>query len=214
MISRDRLPVNRQRLELDAARQREVALDLRDLEGGRHSVLELLALRVEVPFRELARFLRRRDGAPRRVDPARRRADLELDRVTERRLGKNRLGTTKRGIGPSYADKAARIGLRVQDLLDEKIFTAKLEVALKEKNLLLTRVYGRLPVELDSIRDEYLDYGRRLKPHISDTTSFLHAALDDGKTVLFEGAQASMLDACAFSRGRESGPLTWAESLE
>jgi adenylosuccinate synthase len=119
---------------------------------------------------------------------------LELDRVTERRLGKNRLGTTKRGIGPSYADKAARIGLRVQDLLDEKIFTAKLEVALKEKNLLLTRVYGRLPMELDTIRDEYLDYGRRLKPHISDTTSFLHAALDDGKTVLFEGAQASMLD--------------------
>jgi adenylosuccinate synthase len=119
---------------------------------------------------------------------------LELDRVTERRLGKNRLGTTKRGIGPSYADKAARIGLRVQDLLDEKIFTAKLEVALKEKNLLLTRVYGRLPVELDSIRDEYLDYGRRLRPYISDTTAFLHAALDDGKTVLFEGAQASMLD--------------------
>jgi adenylosuccinate synthase len=119
---------------------------------------------------------------------------LELDRVTERRLGKNRLGTTKRGIGPAYADKAARIGLRVQDLLDAKIFTTKLEVALKEKNLLLTRVYGRLPIELDDIRDEYLGYVDRLKPHITDTTSFLHEMLDTGKTVLFEGAQATMLD--------------------
>ncbi|HYN35445.1 MAG TPA: adenylosuccinate synthetase, partial [Actinomycetota bacterium] len=72
---------------------------------------------------------------------------LELDKVSERRLGRNRLGTTKRGIGPAYADKAARIGLRVQDLLDPKIFSTKLEVALKEKNLLLARVYGRLPLE-------------------------------------------------------------------
>jgi adenylosuccinate synthase len=119
---------------------------------------------------------------------------LELDRVTERRLGKNRLGTTKRGIGPSYADKAARIGLRVQDLLDEKIFTTKLEVALKEKNLLLTRVYGRLPIDLDDIKDEYLGYGDRLRPHIADTTTFIHEMLDDDRTVLFEGAQATMLD--------------------
>lgn len=119
---------------------------------------------------------------------------LELDRVTERRLGKNRLGTTKRGIGPSYADKAARIGLRVQDLFDEKIFTAKLEVALKEKNLLLTRVYGRLPLDLNAVRDEYLEYGAKLQPHIADTTAFLHNALDAGKTVMFEGAQAAMLD--------------------
>jgi adenylosuccinate synthase len=119
---------------------------------------------------------------------------LELDRVTERRLGKNRLGTTKRGIGPSYADKAARIGLRVQDLLDEKIFTAKLEVALKEKNLLLTRVYGRLPFELEEIRAEYLALGEQIRPHVADTTAFLHKALDGGKTVLFEGAQAAMLD--------------------
>src|SRR5688500_12629339 len=83
---------------------------------------------------------------------------LELDRVTERRLGKNRLGTTKRGIGPTYADKAARIGLRVQDLLDPKIFSEKLEVALKEKNLVLTRVYGRLPLEGAQIEEEYLAY--------------------------------------------------------
>jgi adenylosuccinate synthase len=119
---------------------------------------------------------------------------LELDRVTERRLGKNRLGTTKRGIGPAYADKAARIGLRVQDLLDPKIFAAKLEVALKEKNLLLTRVYGRLPLERDAIDSDYLAYGERLRPHITDTTAYLQDALDAGKTVMFEGAQATMLD--------------------
>lgn len=119
---------------------------------------------------------------------------LELDRVIERRLGKNRLGTTKRGIGPAYADKAARIGLRVQDLLDPKIFAAKLEVALKEKNLLLTRVYGRLPLARDEIERDYLAYGERLRPHITDTTTYLQEALDVDKTVMFEGAQATMLD--------------------
>ena len=119
---------------------------------------------------------------------------LELDTVTERRLGRNRLGTTKRGIGPTYADKAARIGLRVQDLLDPKIFSEKLKVALKEKNLLLTRVYGRLPLEQASVEEEYLAYGERLRPHIVDTSSFVQRALDDGKTVMFEGAQATMLD--------------------
>jgi adenylosuccinate synthase len=119
---------------------------------------------------------------------------LELDRVTERRLGRNRLGTTKRGIGPAYADKAARVGLRVQDLLDPKIFAAKLEVVLKEKNLILTRAFGRLPFQRADIESQYLDYGERLAPHIADTTPVLHAALDSGKTVLFEGAQATMLD--------------------
>ncbi|MGH2729970.1 MAG: adenylosuccinate synthase, partial [Actinomycetota bacterium] len=119
---------------------------------------------------------------------------LELDRVTERRLGKNRLGTTKRGIGPAYSDKAARIGLRVQDLLDPKIFSEKLAVALKEKNLLLTRVYGRLPFQQEVIEQEYLGYAERLAPHIADTTVLVQHALDDGQTVLFEGAQATMLD--------------------
>ena len=119
---------------------------------------------------------------------------LELDRVTERRLGKNRLGTTKRGIGPTYADKAARIGLRVQDLLDPKIFSEKLEVALKEKNLLLTRVYGRLPLDHKEIVEEYLGFAQLLERHIYDTNSFLQKTLDQGKTVLFEGAQATMLD--------------------
>ncbi|HWC14552.1 MAG TPA: adenylosuccinate synthase [Actinomycetota bacterium] len=119
---------------------------------------------------------------------------LELDRVTERRLGKNRLGTTKRGIGPAYADKAARIGLRVQDLLDPKIFGEKLEVALKEKNVVLTRVYGRLPIERAAVEDEYLGYAERLAPHITDTSLFVQQALDAGKSVMFEGAQATMLD--------------------
>jgi adenylosuccinate synthase len=119
---------------------------------------------------------------------------LELDRLTERRLGKNRLGTTKRGIGPAYADKAARIGLRVQDLLDPKIFSQKLAVALKEKNLLLTRVYGRLPLEQAEIEANYRSYAERLGPHITDTSQIVQRALDDGKRVLFEGAQATMLD--------------------
>src|ERR687896_2050584 len=83
---------------------------------------------------------------------------LELDLVTERRLGKHRLGTTKRGIGPAYADKATRIGLRVQDLTDEKIFREKLEAALKEKNAVLTKVYNRLPLDPEKVSAEYLDY--------------------------------------------------------
>jgi adenylosuccinate synthase len=119
---------------------------------------------------------------------------LELDKVTERRLGKNRLGTTKRGIGPAYADKATRVGLRVQDLLDPKIFAAKLDVALKEKNLILSRVYGRLPLDGAEIEEQYLGYAQRLAPHITDTTPVVQRALDAGKTVLFEGAQATMLD--------------------
>ena len=119
---------------------------------------------------------------------------LELDRVTERYLGRNRLGTTKRGIGPAYADKAARIGLRVQDLLDEKIFREKLEVVLKEKNAILSRVYNRLPLEAEEIVADYLGFGERLRPHIADTSALLWRALRDGKRVLLEGAQGTLLD--------------------
>jgi adenylosuccinate synthase len=119
---------------------------------------------------------------------------LELEKVTERFLGKNALGTTKRGIGPAYGDKAARIGIRIQDLFDEKILRAKLDVALKEKNLLLTRVYGRLPMTPDLILEDYLRYGERLRPHVTDTSRLLHEALRDGRNVLLEGAQATMLD--------------------
>jgi adenylosuccinate synthase len=119
---------------------------------------------------------------------------LELDRVTERYLGKLQLGTTKRGIGPAYADRAARIGLRMQDLRDEKIFRQKLEVVLKEKNAILSRVYNRLPLDGERIVGDYLGYGERLDPHITDTSAVLHAALREGKRVLLEGAQGTLLD--------------------
>jgi adenylosuccinate synthase len=120
---------------------------------------------------------------------------LELDRLTERRLGKNRLGTTKSGIGPAYADKAARVGLRAQDLLDPKIFREKLDVVLKEKNLVLAKVFNRLPLSADDIADVYLgQLAPRLEPMITDTVGLVHDALESGQHVLFEGAQATFLD--------------------
>jgi adenylosuccinate synthase len=119
---------------------------------------------------------------------------LELERVTERFLGKNALGTTKRGIGPAYGDKAARIGLRIQDLFDEKIFREKLDVVLREKNQILTRIYGRLPLVAGTIVDDYMRYAERLRSHVTDTSRLLHDALRDGKEVLLEGAQGTMLD--------------------
>jgi len=119
----------------------------------------------------------------------------ELDRLTERRLGKNRLGTTKSGIGPAYADKAARVGLRVQDLLDPKIFRQKLDVVLKEKNLILAKVFNRLPLSADDIAEVYLgQLAPRLEPMIADTVGLVHDALESGQNVLFEGAQATFLD--------------------
>jgi len=119
----------------------------------------------------------------------------ELDRVTERFLGKNRLGTTRRGIGPAYADKAARVGLRVQDLLDPKIFRQKLDVALKEKNAVLAKVYNRLPLSPDDIAQRYLgQYAPRVAPMIADTVGLVHEALAAGQHVLLEGAQATFLD--------------------
>jgi adenylosuccinate synthase len=118
-----------------------------------------------------------------------------LDKMTERYLGKNKLGTTKRGIGPAYADKSTRIGLRVQDLLDPKIFREKLDVVLKEKNLLLAKVYNQLPLDADDIAAQYLDECRpRIEPLIGDTVSIVHDALDAGQHVLLEGAQATFLD--------------------
>jgi adenylosuccinate synthase len=119
---------------------------------------------------------------------------LELDRVTERHLGRHKLGTTKRGIGPAYADKAARIGLRMQDLTDPKIFREKLDAALKEKNAVLSKVYNRLPLDADEIARDYLDHGVRLEPHIADTSAVIHRALRDGAGVLLEGAQGTLLD--------------------
>jgi adenylosuccinate synthase len=118
----------------------------------------------------------------------------ELDRLTERYLGKHSLGTTKRGIGPAYADKSARIGLRMQDLTDPEIFRAKLDVVLKEKNLVLTKVYNRMPFEPEKIAEEYLAYGERLASHIANTSGLLYRALRDGRRVLLEGAQGTLLD--------------------
>jgi len=118
----------------------------------------------------------------------------ELDRVTERYLGKNKLGTTKRGIGPAYADKALRVGLRVQDLLDAKIFRQKLDLVLREKNGVLAKVYNRLPLDADEICERYLGLAPRLEPLIADTVHLVHDALDAGQRVLFEGAQATYLD--------------------
>ncbi len=119
----------------------------------------------------------------------------EVDLMTERFLGHNKLGTTKRGIGPAYSDKAARIGLRVQDLLDEKIFRQKLEVVLREKNALLSRVYNRLPLDGEEIAERYLkELAPRLAPMIGDTVGLIHEALAAGRQVMLEGAQATYLD--------------------
>ena len=119
----------------------------------------------------------------------------ELDALHERHLGKNRIGTTKRGIGPAYADRSMRVGLRVQDLLDEKIFRTKLDAALEHHNRVLTRVFNRLPVDGDAIADEYLGTcAPRMAPLIADTVSLIHDQLEAGNHVLLEGAQATFLD--------------------
>jgi adenylosuccinate synthase len=119
----------------------------------------------------------------------------ELDRLTERFLGKNALGTTKRGIGPAYADKSSRVGLRVQDLLDAKIFREKLDVVLKEKNLILTKIYNRPAMSAKDIGEKYLDdYAPRIAPMIVDSVGVVHDALDQGKRILLESAQATFLD--------------------
>jgi adenylosuccinate synthase len=118
----------------------------------------------------------------------------EMDALTERYLGKNKLGTTKRGIGPTYADKALRVGLRIQDLLDPKIFREKLDLVLREKNQVLTRVYNRLPIDAKELADRYLAMVPRLEPMIDDTVHIVHEALDAQQWVLFEGAQATYLD--------------------
>ena len=118
-----------------------------------------------------------------------------LDRVTERHLGKNKLGTTRRGIGPTYADKAARVGLRVQDLYDAKIFRQKLDLVLREKGQLLAKVYNQLPPSADEIADKYLgEIAPRLQTYVADTVNLVHDALEMGQHVLFEGAQATFLD--------------------
>ena len=118
----------------------------------------------------------------------------KLDAVIERYLGDAMIGTTKRGIGPAYMDKYSRFGIRVQDLFDTKIFRQKLSVALKDKNKQLTKVYNQLPLDLDDIYEEYLGYAEQLADHIADTSLVVWQAVKDGKNVLFEGAQGTLLD--------------------
>jgi adenylosuccinate synthase len=119
---------------------------------------------------------------------------VALDKVTERYLGKARIGTTGRGIGPTYADKAARVGIRVQDLFDEAILRQKLDLALREKNQVLTKVYNRRGIDAKAVCEQYIGYGERLASYVADTGLVLNKALDDGKVVLLEGAQATLLD--------------------
>jgi len=119
---------------------------------------------------------------------------VSIDQASERRLGKLAIGTTKRGVGPCYADKAMRLGIRVQDILDPKILRQKIEVALAEKNLWLTRVYESAPFDLETVAAQYEGYAQRLRPYVADTSLYVENALRDGKNVLFEGAQATLLD--------------------
>jgi adenylosuccinate synthase len=118
----------------------------------------------------------------------------KLDAVRERFLGTQQIGTTKKGIGPAYQDKYARTGIRVQDLFDPKIFRDKLDVAVKEKNQLLTKLYNQLPMDGDEIADAYLAYAPRLLGLVEDTSLLVWKALRKDKNVVFEGAQATLLD--------------------
>lgn len=118
-----------------------------------------------------------------------------LDALQERQLGQNKLGTTKRGIGPSYADKAMRTGIRVQDLLDEKIFREKLEVVLSQLNPVMSKVYNKLGFDVDEIATTFLEeYRPRIEPLVTDAISLVHDRLEAGDDVLLEGAQATFLD--------------------
>ncbi|MFD7643937.1 MULTISPECIES: adenylosuccinate synthase [unclassified Kitasatospora] len=117
-----------------------------------------------------------------------------LDKVTERFLGKRRIGTTGRGIGPAYADKINRVGIRVQDLFDESILRQKIEAALHDKNQLLVKLYNRRAIPADLVLEEYLGYADKIKPFLADTTLVLDEALKAGKVVLLEGGQGTLLD--------------------
>jgi len=130
---------------------------------------------------------------------------LMLDHAGEAKLGKLEIGTTKRGIGPCYADKSARLGIRIQDLLDEKILKQKIMAALEPKKLML-RPFERDPaLDLQAMTEQYLLYGHRLEQHIADTASLLHRALDDEQLVIFEGAQAA-LPASGAASARATSP--------
>ena len=117
-----------------------------------------------------------------------------IDKVSERFLGKAKIGTTGRGIGPAYADKINRIGIRVQDLFDPSILRQKIEGALRDKNQVLIKVFNRKGIEIDDVLREYLEYAEILRPYVTDTSLLLNQALDKGETVLLEGSQGTLLD--------------------
>jgi len=119
---------------------------------------------------------------------------VAIDGASERRLGKLQIGTTRRGIGPAYADKASRIGIRVQDLLDAKILRQKIETALAEKNVWLERVYGAEPLDLEEVAESLERHARRLRPYVADTSLLVDLALRERRWVLLEGAQGTLLD--------------------
>lgn len=119
---------------------------------------------------------------------------LKLDEVEEDRKGANKIGTTKKGIGPAYMDKAARVGIRIADLLDREVFEEKLARNLEEKNRLLEKMYDTEGFKIEDILDEYYEYGQQVKKYVVDTSVVLNDALDEGRRVLFEGAQGVMLD--------------------
>jgi adenylosuccinate synthase len=119
---------------------------------------------------------------------------VAIDQASERRLGNLQIGTTKRGVGPAYADKASRLGIRVQDVLDAKILRQKIEIALAEKNLWLERIYEVEPFELEEVAGAYEVFAQRLRGHIADTSLIVDDAVRAGQNVLFEGAQATLLD--------------------
>ena len=117
-----------------------------------------------------------------------------LDKVTERFLGKRKIGTTGRGVGPAYADKINRVGIRIQDLLDEELLRDKVEASLKQKNQLLVKVYNQMEVDATEVADHLLSFADRVRPMVRDVARELNDALDEGQLVVFEGAQAHHLD--------------------
>lgn len=119
---------------------------------------------------------------------------IVLDKLQEASKGDNKIGTTNKGIGPAYMDKSARVGIRIADLLDREIFEERLRTNLAEKNLFIERVYGSDPLRFEDIFEEYYQYGQEIKQYVTDTSVILNDALDQGKRVLFEGAQGVMLD--------------------
>jgi adenylosuccinate synthase len=119
---------------------------------------------------------------------------LKLDELQEEAKGENKIGTTKKGIGPAYTDKASRMGIRMADLMDKELFRAKLEQNLKEKNLLFEKIYDSTAMNVDEIFNEYYEYGKKLEKFICDTSVILNDAADNGDHILFEGAQGVMLD--------------------